>query len=99
MASFIDFSSYQAMGLNALDAMACRAAVIAPETGETKEFITHDINGLVVYASKKRGLIIDDQHRLDLGRRALQDACQNPPEIAAYYILMALFLDDDNKKS
>ncbi len=95
---FVDFSSYQAMGLTALEAMACGATVIVPQAGGAKEFVRHEFNGLVVDTSSEKicletlnRLIKDDELRIKLGRQTLKDACQFPPEKAAYNILMALF--------
>jgi|GEM_PF-962440 len=95
---FVDFSSYQAMGLTALEAMACGATVIVPKAGGTKEFVRHEFNGLVVDTSSEKvclealnRLVIDNELRIKLGIQAMKDACQFPPEKAAYNTLMALF--------
>jgi len=95
---FVDFSSYQAMGLTALEAMACGAAVIVPHNGGSKEFVNHELNGLVVDTLSENSclkalnrLIVDDELRIKLGKQALRDACQFSPERAAYNTLMALF--------
>ncbi|OBY92654.1 hypothetical protein A6723_003585 [Pseudomonas sp. AU11447] len=45
---FLDLSSFQAMGLTALEAMACGAAVVAPINGGPTEFIQSGVNGLLV---------------------------------------------------
>ncbi|MBC2702344.1 MAG: glycosyltransferase [ANME-2 cluster archaeon] len=95
---FVDFSSYQAMGLTALEAMACGATVIVPQTGGSKEFVTHELNGLVVDTLSENAclkalnrLIVDDELRIKLGKQALRDACRFSPERAAYNTLMVLF--------
>lgn len=98
---FADFSSYQAMGLTALEAMACGAAVIVPEAGGAKEFVKNEINGLLVDTSSEKDclnamnrLISDDELRGNFGRQGIKDACQFSPERAAYNMLMAIFQDD-----
>jgi glycosyltransferase involved in cell wall biosynthesis len=95
---FVDFSSYQAMGLTALEAMACGATVIVPQAGGSNTFVRHELNGLVVDTSSEKTclealnrLVMDDEFRIKLGRQALKDACEFPPEKAAYNTLMALF--------
>jgi glycosyltransferase involved in cell wall biosynthesis len=101
---FVDFSSYQAMGLTALEAMACGAAVIVPSAGGSKEFVAHEINGLIVDTSSEEDcldslnrLILDDKLRIKLGRQALKDVCQYSPEKAAYNTLLALFpINEEN---
>ena len=45
---FVDFSSHQAMGLTALEAMACGVAVIVPQRGGATTFVRDEENGLVV---------------------------------------------------
>ncbi len=95
---FVDFSSYQAMGLTALEAMSCGAAVIVPQTGGAKEFVKHEINGIVIDTSSEKDclkalnrLIGDDELRIKCGQQALKDVCKFFPEKAAYNTLMALF--------
>ena len=44
----VDFSSHQAMGLTALEAMACGCAVIVPANGGAVEFVENERNGIVV---------------------------------------------------
>ena len=104
---FVDFSLFQAMGLTALEAMACGAAVIVPEAGGAKEIVSKEVNGLVIDTSSKDAnlkalnrLITNDDLRIRLGRQAIKDACEFPPEKAAYNTLMAFFpenaIDDKN---
>ena len=45
---FVDYSTHQAMGLTALEAMASGSAVIVPENGGATEFVKDRENGLVV---------------------------------------------------
>jgi len=100
---FVDFSSHQAMGLTALEAMACGATVIVPQAGGSKEFVKHELNGLVVDTSSEKAcfealnrLVSDDELRIKLGRQALKDACQYPPEKAAFNTLMEIFKQSNN---
>ena len=45
---FVDFSSHQAMGLTAMEAMACGATVSRPQYGGAESFVNDGLNGLVV---------------------------------------------------
>ena len=45
---FVDFSDFQALGLTALESMACGLAVIVPMHGGTGTFAKHEENCLVV---------------------------------------------------
>ena len=93
-----DFSSHQAMGLTALEAMACGAAVIAPARGGAVTFARHEENSLVVDTSSAEAgwqalqrLIEDAELRRRLQRTALVDVCQYYPERPAFNILQTLF--------
>jgi glycosyltransferase involved in cell wall biosynthesis len=95
---FVDFSSHQAMGLTALEAMACGATAIVPKWGGATEFARHGENSLVIDTSSSENcwqalsqLIEDDQPRSTLQHNALKDVCQLYPELPAYNILKALF--------
>ena len=97
---FIDFSSHQAMGLTALEAMACGAAVIVPQNGGAIEFANHELNGLVyqnnnvneVWGHLQR--LIEDEHlRQKIQHTAIYDACKYFPEKASTNILKTLFGD------
>jgi len=95
---FVDFSQHQAMGLSALEAMACGAAVIVPQNGGAVEIVREGENGLVVdtrsvaacWQALQR-LIDDKSLRRRIRNQALQDICQYYPEQSAYNILKALF--------
>lgn len=95
---FTDFSEFQAMGLTALEAMACGVAVIVPENGGARSFAVHNENALIVDTSSRQ-LCLDSLNRLTLHERlrarlqqqALIHACEYYPEKAAYNILAALF--------
>jgi GT2 family glycosyltransferase len=94
---FCDFSSHQAMGLTALEAMACGAVTIVPRHGGAVEFTRHNTNGLVIDTSSVgacwralRRLIERPDLRQRLQERAIADVCELFPERAAYGILEAL---------
>ncbi len=95
---FLDFSSYQAMGLTALEAMACGAAVVLPVNGGAEEFARHERNSLVIDTASAeaqwealRRLVEEHDFRQKLQQNALQDVCQYHPEGPAFAILSALF--------
>lgn len=102
---FADFSSYQAMGLTALEAMACACAVIVPRNGGTGEYAKHNVNALIVNTSDKQEcidalnlLIRDGTLRNRLSEKALEDACQFYPEKSAYNFLQCVFGDEQEEK-
>ena len=95
---FVDFSSHQAMGLTAMEAMACGVAVIVPQRGGADCFARHEENSLIVDTLSREAcwqtlqrLIEDDTLRAKLQRNALVDACDYYPERPAFNILSALF--------
>lgn len=95
---FADFSSFQAMGLTAMEAMASACAVIVPENGGTGDFAANGINCLVVDTSNIEQcffalcqLIDSDQLRDALSHRAVQDMCKYYPEKSVYQFLNAVF--------
>jgi glycosyltransferase involved in cell wall biosynthesis len=95
---FVDFSTYQAMGMTALEAMACGVAVIVPMRGGITEFARNQLNSLMIdtlstdarWEALKR-LVEDHDLRRTLQRNALQGACEYYPEGPAFRILSALF--------
>jgi O-antigen biosynthesis protein len=94
---FADFSTYQAMGLTALEAMASGAAVIVPQEGGASSFARHSENALIVDSSSEEAcwealvrLVDDDGLRGQLRRQAIYDACRFHPEAAAHRILTFL---------
>jgi len=95
---FLDFSTHQAMGLTALEAMACGAAVAVPGEGGAVEFVRHEENGLVVDTGAPEAclaaawrLAFDHALRRRIGRQAVDDVGAYFPEAPAYRILEALF--------
>lgn len=95
---FADFSVYQAMGMTALEAMACGAAVIAPERGGGNSFARHLVNAIIADTQSYDAcwnalhrLIGDHDLRRRLQEQALGDVCQYYVERPAYNILAAFF--------
>ena len=95
---FTDFSEYQAMGLTALEAMACGVAVIVPRKGGANSFARHGENALIVDTSSEDacwealvGLVEDRVLRHRLRHGAIHSVCDFPLERAALNILHTLF--------
>jgi len=95
---FVDFSSHQAMGLTALEAMACGAAAAVPSNGGAMTFARHEKNSLVVDTSSVDAcvhalerLIQDHDLRQRVQQAAIADVVEYYPERAALKILAALF--------
>lgn len=95
---FVDFSQYQAMGLTALEAMACGAAVIVPEAGGADGFAIHERNALFVDTTDAgacfqalRRLLTDHELRQSLQQQASVDVAAHVPERPAALLLEALF--------
>ncbi len=102
---FVDFSTYQAMGLTAMEAMACGVAVVVPQRGGTEAFAEHAANAWFVdtesetdcYASVEK--LLEDAGRLQtLQARALADVCSHFPARPALRILDALFAQPPTAK-
>jgi glycosyltransferase involved in cell wall biosynthesis len=98
---FVDFSTHQAMGLTAMEAMACANAVIVPQQGGAESFARHEHNALILDTSSEkacwRGLqrLIENQDlREHLRRNALEEIVHFYPERAAYNILRVLFASE-----
>lgn len=97
---FADFSQYQAMGLTALEAMACGAAVIVPESGGADSFAIHERNALFVDTASLdachqalRRLLTDHALRQSLQQQGALDVAAYVPERPASRMLAALFGD------
>ncbi len=95
---FIDYSSHQAMGLAAMEAMACGCAVIVPEHGGVSSYAIHEQNSLMVDSASHEAMwaalqrLIDDEKLRDhIRRNAIHDICRFYPERAALNMLKALF--------
>ncbi|MFC4161826.1 glycosyltransferase [Chitinimonas lacunae] len=95
---FADFSSFQAMGLTALEAMGCGAAVLVPQAGGAGEFARDHHNALLVDTSDEDACIaalarIVEDHALRqrLQRQAVIDVAGLDPTGPAYRMLEVLF--------
>ncbi|HOC20099.1 MAG TPA: glycosyltransferase [Anaerolineae bacterium] len=95
---FVDFSSHQAMGLAALEAMSSGVAVIVPEYGGAQTYARHEYNSLVVNTNSPeecwqalQRLIKDHELRDRLRRQAVHDVASLFPERSALEILKVLF--------
>jgi glycosyltransferase involved in cell wall biosynthesis len=95
---FCDFSSYQAMGLTAMEAMACGATAILPRDGGAGSFAIDGQNALVVDTSAAEAgldalarLARDPELCARLGDRALVDLSAFAPERSAERTLEVLF--------
>jgi glycosyltransferase involved in cell wall biosynthesis len=95
---FADFSSYQAMGLTAMEAMACGAAAIVPKAGGAAAFAEDGRNALVVDTSRFDAcdealvrLVEDPGLASRLGAEGQRDMAAFPPEKAAARVLECLF--------
>jgi GT2 family glycosyltransferase/ubiquinone/menaquinone biosynthesis C-methylase UbiE len=95
---FLDFSTWQAMGLSALEAMASGAAVLVPHEGGATEFCENGTNALVINTSdidaclNAAGSLVEDAElRLTLRLAGLRTAYRFPPERAALEVLRVLF--------
>jgi GT2 family glycosyltransferase/glycosyltransferase involved in cell wall biosynthesis len=97
---FADFSSYQAMGLSALEAMGCGATAIVPEAGGAASFARNEENALVVDTSTADrclaalARLADDPALVQsLMNRSFRDVTRHHPVVAAHRSLSALFPD------
>lgn len=94
---FIDCSTFQAMGLTAMEAMACGAVVVGPLNGGLGEIVAHGESGLLVDTEKIQNILeaivrlVDDPSL----RRQMRDKAlrvnQHYPEKTTAVILNALF--------
>lgn len=95
---FLDLSTFQAMGLTAMEAMASGCATIVPANCGTADFVKNEINALMIdttnldeIISASSRLINDKQLREKLAKNACVDMCNFYPEKAAYNILNTIF--------
>ena len=101
---FVDFSSHQAMGLAAMEAMACGATVVVPRSGGSGMFVEDGSNGLIVDTRSPSDcvdavgrLVADEALRDRLQRNAMKDICRFFPEQAAFNILDLFFSRSRNR--
>ena len=83
---FVDLSTYQAMGLTAMEAMASGCAVVVPQAGGAPEFAQHDANALIVDSLDMRRayaeiahLVEDESLRNRIADQALRDMAEYSP--------------------
>jgi glycosyltransferase involved in cell wall biosynthesis len=95
---FADLSTYQALGVASLEAMASGAAVVVPEAGGASTFARHETNALAVDTSSVEAcaaclerLATDGVLRDRLATQAIVDAGLHTPDRAAAGILEVLF--------
>ena len=95
---FADLSTYQALGVASLEAMASGAAVVVPRTGGAGTFARHEINALAVDTSSRdeclaclERLATDESLLRRLAAQAIADAGLHTPDRAAAGILEVLF--------
>jgi len=95
---FCDFSTWQAMGMTAMEAMLCGCAVAVTRHGGPGVYARHEENCLMVDPQDKAGciaavdlLVRDAELRRRLAGAALRDICLFYPERAAWNMLNALF--------
>lgn len=95
---FADFSTFQAMGLTGMEAMASGCAVILPKEGGASEFSRNEKNCLLIDTHMEHvcyeqlcRLIDDAELRKRLAFQALRDMCNFYPEICTYRMLSCIF--------
>ena len=95
---FADLSTYQALGVASLEAMASGAAVVVPRAGGAGTFARHEINALAVDTSSRDAclaclerLATDGPLLRRLAAQAIADAGLHTPDRAAAGILEVLF--------
>lgn len=95
---FLDLSEFQAMGLTAMEAMACGCAAIVPQNGGTGCFARDKENCLVIdtlnydrCVEAAKSLIVDRTLREKIGKNAYKDIAECYPEKVAERFLEAAF--------
>jgi len=95
---FTDFSSHQAMGLTALEAMSAGCSVIVPKNGGAVEFIRDKENGIIADTSSfqlslnaLKELVEDDNLRKKIQIAGINDVVNYYPEKVSYKILKSIF--------
>lgn len=94
---FLDCSTFQAMGLTAMEAMAAGAAVVGPAQGGLSEIITSNHNGLLVDTTNEAAVIqavsslVYDRALLERLRNNAFGVLRHLPMYAAHRMLNCLF--------
>jgi glycosyltransferase involved in cell wall biosynthesis len=99
---FMDFSAFQAMGLTAMEAMACGTVVLGPKNGGLGEILNHGASGLLVNTDDAAeclaaaASLIADPQLLDSLRRGIPDMNQYSPDKAASHIARLLLIESQS---
>jgi glycosyltransferase involved in cell wall biosynthesis len=95
---FVDFSTFQALGITAQEAISCGAAVIVPKAGGAGTFARHGHNCLVVDTSSAEActaalmrLLTDHDLRARLQRTGMYEVCAYHPQLPTYNVLQIMF--------
>ena len=95
---FIDMSHFQAMGLTAMEAMACGAVPLVPLAGGADSYAQRNVNALVIDTSDidaafcAMSILIDDSaRRREMQAAALTSVARFFPERSASLILDSIF--------
>ncbi|WP_426118415.1 GT99 family glycosyltransferase N-terminal domain-containing protein [Pseudomonas sp. DSP3-2-2] len=94
---FLDYSAFQAMGLTAMEAIACGAITVGPMNGGLPEIIIDNETGILVDTadedmcfSKTRDLILNKELRNNIRKNSVSIThCY--PELAALKLMISLF--------
>lgn len=94
---FLDYSTFQAMGLTAMEAAACGAITIGPLNGGLPEILTDSQTGVLIDTTDEQTcfsrtceLIRNTQQRIEIGKN-LMDITQFYPEQVALKMMISLF--------
>ncbi|VVO62017.1 hypothetical protein PS862_00869 [Pseudomonas fluorescens] len=97
---FLDYSTFQAMGLTAMEAASSGAVNVGPINGGLSEIIIDSETGILVDTrneemcyTKTCEIIRDAQRRIDIGKKSLS-ITKYYPEQAALKLMTSLFNDD-----
>jgi hypothetical protein len=96
---FLDLSTFQAMGLTAMEAMACGVAVVGPRRGGLAEIVEHGASGLLVDTLDEQAcvaaasMLIDDPSLMDrMAAAGHRSVLQYAPQKAAARMARLLLL-------
>lgn len=95
---FIDMSSFQAMGLTGMEAMACGNIALLPQNGGSGSFVKHQVNGFLIDTSSMDEcldcmdwIFENRKHAFIMQQNAINDMCRYSPYYAARNMLNYLF--------
>ena len=102
---FVDYSTFQGLGLTALEAMACGVASVVPLRGGTDVYARHEENCLVADTQDRDAcfsalnrLVIDHKLRVKLQQNSLLFTPQFYPELPTFRLLQALWLQNNGEQ-